>query len=151
MPSKQLKHSLVVATSLSTSPLRSTIMRAVPRRNTAPELALRRALFSCGLRFRVGASTKLPGTPDVVFPGSKVAVFVDGCFWHGCPIHGTQPRSNAAFWRAKLDRNRQRDLRVDEALLQMGWIAHRVWEHELKEDTAAVAIRIWELVRSREL
>jgi DNA mismatch endonuclease, patch repair protein len=132
----------------ATSPLRSRIMAAVQRRHTAPELRLRQALTSSGLRYRVNGRCGLPGSPDVWFPGPRVAVFVDGCFWHGCPIHGTEPKSNAAFWQAKIQRNRERDQAVDIRLEAMGWIVVRIWEHEVKSDAEAIALRIWAAVRS---
>lgn len=73
----------------------------------------------------------LPGRPDFVFPGRKVAVFVDGCFWHGCPEHGTQPKQNAEFWERKLAANRRRDRRVGRELRSRGWQVVRFWEHDL--------------------
>jgi DNA mismatch endonuclease (patch repair protein) len=79
---------------------------------------------------------------DIVFPADRLAVFLDGCFWHGCPIHATRPRANADFWSRKLDRNRDRDLATDEALLAAGWYVHRVWEHVAMDDAV-------ESIRSR--
>jgi DNA mismatch endonuclease (patch repair protein) len=130
--------------------LRSRIMASVKRCNTGPEIELRRALFSCGLRYRLRYKARLPGSPDVVFSAAKVAVFVDGCFWHACPIHGTSPKTNAEFWQSKLLRNASRDERVDRELAQMGWLPVRLWEHEVKDDLASCALKIWALVRSRE-
>ena len=102
------------------------------RRDTAPELALRRALHARGLRFRVDAP--LPGMPrrraDILFSRSKVAVFVDGCFWHCCPEHATQPVTNADWWSKKLRSNMGRDRDTDRHLDTLGWISIRVWEHE---------------------
>jgi len=129
---------------------RSAIMSSVGRRDTVPEVLLRRALHGCGLRFRLPKRRMLPGSPDVVFPGTRVAVFVDGCFWHGCAKHGTWPKTNAEFWVAKIKRNRQRDREVDAALLSQGWLPVRVWEHELKTDPTDAAQRVWAYVRSRE-
>lgn len=125
-------------------------MAAVRRRDTAPELLLRRALHSCGLRFRLDTPAGLPGSPDIRFSRARVAVFVDGCFWHGCQQHGSQPKTNAAFWSAKITRNRRRDQEVDTALEQLGWSVVRVWEHEIKQDVVSVALAIWASVRSRE-
>ena len=105
-------------------------MQATRRKNTAAELALRRALFSRGLRYRVEYA--LPGTrrtADVAFPRLKLAVFVDGCFWHGCPLHGTWPKANARWWREKIDANRRRDRDTDERLRESGWAVMRFWEH----------------------
>lgn len=73
----------------------------------------------------------LPGRPDFVFPARRLAVFVDGCFWHGCPRHGTMPKGNRSFWRAKITRNRERDREVGAELRRLGWKVLRVWEHEL--------------------
>jgi DNA mismatch endonuclease, patch repair protein len=102
------------------------------RRDTRPEVAIRSALHASGCRFRV--SYPVPDltrcTIDIAFPGRRIAVFVDGCFWHGCPEHGTRPKSNADRWTAKLEGNRARDRRVDEHLTERGWIVVRAWEHE---------------------
>ena len=85
--------------------------------------------------------SKLPGKPDFVFPNLKTAVFVDGCFWHGCPKHGTQPKTNAAFWRKKIATNKARDRRVNRRLRAKGWTVARVWEHELRRRNEAKLIR----------
>jgi DNA mismatch endonuclease (patch repair protein) len=111
---------------------------------------MRKALHSCGLRFRMDTPVGLPGSPDIRFARARVAVFVDGCFWHGCPQHGSHPKTNAAFWSAKIARNRQRDLAVDAALQRLGWSVVRVWEHEVNQDVVSVALAIWACVRSRE-
>lgn len=107
-------------------------MSTARRRDTAPELALRRELFSRGLRYRV--AFPVPGqrrrTIDVAFTRAKVAVFVDGCFWHGCPEHGTSPRANSEWWNAKLAANRTRDRDTDRMLTELGWTVVRIWEHE---------------------
>lgn len=94
---------------------------------------LRNALWAAGLRYRLKAKTRLPGSPDIVFLGSKVAVFVDGCFWHGCPLHGTYSKTHPEFWAAKIARNRGRDAEVDAGLSDMGWKVVRVWEHEIRD------------------
>jgi DNA mismatch endonuclease (patch repair protein) len=107
-------------------------MSRVRRRDTAPELELRSELHRRGLRYRIdrrplkGVSSRA----DLVFGPAKVAVYVDGCFWHSCPEHGTLPRSNEAFWQDKLARNRERDATVNELLVAAGWTVVRVWEHE---------------------
>lgn len=123
-------------------------MQRQARRDTVPELALRRALHRLGLRYRVDRAVG-PGVrrrADVVFGGAKVAVFVDGCFWHRCPQHATDPKANAQWWRDKLDRNVARDRETDATLAAQGWLVVRVWEHE---DAVAAAARIAELVRAR--
>lgn len=85
--------------------------------------------------------SKLPGKPDFVFPKLRVAVFVDGCFWHGCPKHATWPKNRAAFWKAKIEGNRSRDRRVDRALRQRGWVVLRIWEHSLTRKAEALTVR----------
>lgn len=114
-------------------------MRANRKLDSRPELRIRSALHAKGLRFRKNLLLRfaaLSVRPDVVFPRRRVAVFVDGCFWHSCPEHGTRPRFNSDYWDAKLARNVDRDRRVDEALVSNGWISVRVWEHELPEVAA---------------
>lgn len=85
--------------------------------------------------------SKLPGRPDFVFPLLRAAVFVDGCFWHGCPRHATQPKTNAAFWRDKIATNKARDRRVNRALRGRGWSVIRIWEHELRRRDEAKLVR----------
>jgi DNA mismatch endonuclease (patch repair protein) len=106
--------------------------------DTRPEIALRSALHKLGLRFRKHASPVrgLRCRADVVFRPARVAVFVDGCFWHRCPEHGTSPETNSPYWTAKLDRNVNRDRRNDQALAAAGWKVVRVWEHEQPDDAA---------------
>lgn len=123
-------------------------MRSNKGRDTAPELALRRAVHALGLRYRV-ATRPLKGvrrTADLVFAGPKVAVFLDGCFWHGCPEHHTVAATNAEFWAEKVRRTRERDAETDRLLVDAGWLPVRVWEHE-EPDVAAK--RIAHHVRSR--
>ncbi|RMB62398.1 very short patch repair endonuclease [Tessaracoccus antarcticus] len=100
-------------------------------RDTSPEMALRRVLFAQGLRFRI--QYPAPGRPrrsiDIAFPKWKLAVFVDGCFWHGCPEHGVAPKNNAEWWRAKLAKNVKRDADTTEELRSQGWRVIRFWEH----------------------
>ncbi len=108
-------------------------MQTLRQRDTAPELALRRELHKRGLRYRVDAPP-VPGLrrrADLLFTRAKVAVFVDGCFWHVCPIHSTEPKANAPFWSEKLAANVARDRDTDRRLTEAGWAVVRVWEHEL--------------------
>jgi DNA mismatch endonuclease (patch repair protein) len=109
------------------------------RTGTKPEVALRSALHRRGLRFRkdrpVDAGRRKV-RPDIVFTKARVAVFVDGCFWHGCPDHKVVPRSNRDYWVPKLRRNEERDREVDRALASAGWLVLRVWEHEDVEEAS---------------
>jgi DNA mismatch endonuclease (patch repair protein) len=119
------------------------------RSGTGPELALRRALFARGLRYRVDVAP-LPGLrrkADVVFSSAKLAVFVDGCFWHGCPEHGRRRHEvNGWYWPAKIDGNRRRDRETDQVLAAAGWRVLRVWEHELVGGAYQVAEHVRALV-----
>lgn len=108
--------------------------------DTGPELALRRALHALGCRYTLQST--LPGRPDLVFPASNLAVFVDGCFWHGCPAHSSLPVNNREMWQTKLAANKARDRRVDGELAAIGWKVIRVWEHEVRRDLPATARRI---------
>ncbi|WP_346773821.1 very short patch repair endonuclease [Cellulosimicrobium sp. SL-1] len=116
----------------SSSVVVSRRMSVAKRRDTAPEVALRRELHARGMRYRV--AYPVPGqrrrTIDVAFTRAKVAVFVDGCFWHGCPEHGMMPRSNGDWWKTKLAANQARDRDTDRLLRELGWTVVRVWEHE---------------------
>lgn len=117
------------------TPLSDDVQRRMsrqPRRDTAPEMAIRRSLHGRGARFFVDRRVivGLRRRADIVFPRWRLAVFVDGCFWHGCPQHGNRPRHNSAWWEAKLDRNRRRDEDTDRILASHGWTVLRIWEHE---------------------
>lgn len=117
-------------------------------RGTAIEYALRRELHRRGLRYRLHRRpvAGLRREADLVFPRTRVAVFVDGCFWHACPTHATWPKANAEFWRTKIERNRDRDRETDAQLAEAGWEVVRVWEHD---DPAEAAIHIERVVASR--
>ncbi|MFC5287038.1 very short patch repair endonuclease [Actinokineospora guangxiensis] len=129
----------------ATEPVRRRMSRQKSR-DTAVEMALRRALHALGLRYRVHRRpvAGVRREADVVFPGARVAVFVDGCFWHGCPEHATWPKNNAEFWRAKIEGNRARDRDTDARFAEAGWRVVRVWEHE---DPAEAAARVLAVVR----
>lgn len=120
-------------------------MRSNKHRDTKPELALRRAVHSLGLRYRVAARpiAGLRRTADLVFPRIRVAVFMDGCFWHGCPEHHSLAKTNSAYWAEKLRRNRERDEETDCLLREAGWTVIRIWEHE---DPVEAAGRVAEVV-----
>ena len=124
--------------SWASTPGRRRIMQANRSRDTTPELAIRRILHATGLRYRVAARPipELRRSADLVFRPAKVAVFVDGCFWHGCPVHGSTPRTNADYWIPKLARNIERDRETDRILAEAGWLSLRVWEHEDPEEAA---------------
>lgn len=114
-------------------------MRRNPRRDTKPELELRSELHRRGLRFRKDLPVRVPGRvvrPDVVFTRARLAVFLDGCFWHCCPQHGNVPKANGAYWQPKLERNVARDRAVDAALTDACWQVLRAWEHEQPSEVA---------------
>ncbi len=122
-------------------------MLANTRRDTSTELLVRRRLHADGLRYRVDfapLASNRRRRADIVFTRAKVAVFIDGCFWHGCPEHGTQPKTNADYWAPKLARNVERDRETTAALKAEGWRVLRFWEHE---DAATVALQVVRAVR----
>ena len=121
-----------VRPSRATSPGVRASMQANRGRDTAPELALRSAVHAMGLRYRVSTRPikALRRTADLVFPRAKVAVFLDGCFWHGCKLHHTVAVTNAEYWAEKVRRNWERDRETDRYLAEQGWAVVRVWEHE---------------------
>lgn len=129
------------------SPAVSERMSRQQTAGTAPELAVRHRLHAAGLRYRVDYPP-IPGLrrrADIVFTRKKVAIFVDGCFWHSCPDHATFPKTNAQWWADKLGRNKRRDAETNRILNEAGWIVLRFWEHE---DPEAVARSIIRVVRS---
>lgn len=115
-------------------------------RDTGPELALRRRVHARGLRYTLDAALPLPGVrrrADLLFSRARVAVFMDSCFWHACPIHATWPKANAAWWERKLRDNRRRDLDTDSLLSIAGWMSIRVWEHDdLDEAASGIAAEV---------
>jgi len=112
-------------------------MKSQRQRDTAAELALRSELHRRGLRFRVHFPLpQFRRRADIAFPRLRIAVFVDGCFWHGCPEHGTWPKQNAQWWRTKIEGNRRRDTDTDEKLRELGWTPIRLWEHDPPEPAA---------------
>lgn len=129
---------------------RSRIMRAVRRSDTGPELRLRSSLHRIGLRYRLHVRS-LPGSPDIVFPGPRVAVFVHGCYWHrhiGCKL-STTPKSNAEFWERKFRDNVARDRLAVDRLEFEGWAVIVVWQCEVQADADAIAARISSVVSHR--
>jgi DNA mismatch endonuclease, patch repair protein len=124
---------------------RSMNMAAIRSKDTKPELMLRKALHKEGLRYRVNNS--LPGRPDIVFCSKKVAVFVDGCFWHGCPKCYKEPATNQEFWKGKKEKNLSRDSEVNTKLKEKGWRVERFWEHEIYQDIDLIVAKIINMVR----
>ncbi|RAK59626.1 very short patch repair endonuclease [Phenylobacterium hankyongense] len=125
---------------------RSAVMRRVKGRDTTPEMTVRRALTGLGARYRLHRKD-LPGRPDIVMPGRRLALFVHGCFWHGhdCARGSRVPKANREYWTAKVARNRARDLAAREALAAAGWRVETLWECDLK-DAVALRARLAELL-----
>ena len=122
-------------------------MRRVRQRDTSPEMAVRKALWAEGLRYRL--HRKIEGIrPDIVFVGAKVAVFIDGCFWHGCPIHYVKPRTKSHYWDPKLLDNVERDRRQTMLLEDAGWRVLRLWEHQVKTDLDQVVRSVRKALRA---
>lgn len=125
-------------------------MSRIKGTDTKPEVSLRKTLWSLGVRYRLG--TRIGRLrPDLVFKKSMLAIYVDGCFWHGCPAHYTPPRSRAGFWSAKLRANVLRDIEQTERLRQLGWRVLRLWEHEVVADPLGAADRIKSLLSDKRL
>ena len=130
-------------------PTRSYNMSRIRSRDTKPEVKLRKLLWLCGLRgYRL--HSKLPGKPDIVFSRAKVAIFIDGCFWHGCPHcgDGRAPSSNTIYWTEKRRRNQERDARRTGELEAMGWKVLRLWEHEVMKEAEESVARVEKLLVS---
>jgi DNA mismatch endonuclease (patch repair protein) len=119
-------------------------MQANRGRDTAPEMTVRRALHAKGLRYRV--QYRLPymrrRSIDIAFPRHRIAIFIDGCFWHGCSEHYVSPISNANFWADKIQNNKNRDQATDRLLRENGWIVRRFWEHDALEDTVEKVVSL---------
>lgn len=123
-------------------------MKSVRRTGTKAELLLQQALDSMGFKYKVNASV-IPNSTrkaDIIFLKEKIVVFVDGCFWHGCPLHGTKAKANAEFWYLKIKANKRRDKDTNRKLEKEGWLVIRVWEHEDPKEAAA---KIADLVREK--
>lgn len=135
---------------------RSRMMSGIRGKNTRPEILLRRALTAVGVRYRIHPRN-VPGRPDVAFTGARLAVLVQGCFWHGCPKHYRAPATRNQFWAAKLAANRARDDRVKRELRKQGWRSLWLWEHQVMHDPTRCADRVLTLraqilaVRERRL
>jgi len=143
-----MTYTLPPAMSWASTPAVESSMRANRRRDTGPEMAVRSRLHRMGFRYRVDARPipSVARRADIVFRPQRVAVFVDGCFWHQCPTHGSMPARNQDYWKPKLDRNFERDRQTDEFLASIGWTVLRIWEHE---DPDVAVGRIALIVRQR--
>ncbi|MDH7577160.1 MAG: very short patch repair endonuclease [Bacillota bacterium] len=128
---------------------RSEIMSKIHSKNTKPEIALRKALYHAGLRgYRI--YYKLPGKPDMAYIKAKVAIFVDGCFWHGCPVcNRYRTNEKDEFWRNKIARNKERDKQIDAKLTELGWTVIRIWEHDIKKHLEDCVRRIRKAVEDK--
>lgn len=131
-----------------TPEMRSYNMSRIRGADTKPEMLLRKALWAAGYRYRL--KVKLPGKPDLVFISKKIAIFVDGCYWHGCPKHASKPKTNVLFWEEKLDGNIERDKRVNRDLVDRGWKVLRLWEHEIKNDLPGCVDKIAKVYRGAD-
>jgi DNA mismatch endonuclease (patch repair protein) len=141
------------AESWATTPAIRRTMQGCRGRDTSSELSLRSAVHRLGLRYVVDVRP-LPGIrrkADLVFPRLRLAVFMDGCFWHGCPMHYTAPVAHAEFWNTKLDMNRLRDSETDQLLAAAGWTVLRVWEHQDSAGAAALVREVLEELRARRV
>lgn len=139
--------------SWASSAARRRNMQAIRSRDTKPERVLRRLLHAQGLRYRVAAKP-LPGlrrTADIVFGPTKVAVFIDGCYWHGCPEHYVPPKTNPGYWSGKVAGNMARDRDTDQRLSEAGWTVMRFWEHESPDECASAVLRVVNNRRKRLL
>ncbi len=128
--------------------VRSGIMRKIKCSNTKIDVAFRRALQRCGLRYRINVAS-LPGKPDIVFPSSMLALLVDSCFFHGCQAHLRTPKPNQEYWYGKIHRDMLRDMKVKILLDELGWTVLRIWEHELKRALDDCADRVETAPRNR--
>lgn len=133
------------------SPEASRRMAKVRQTGTGAEIALRRDLYRRGLRYRVDFEVlkKPRRVADIAFPGLMIAIFVDGCFWHGCPEHATWPKQNSDFWRQKIETNRARDIDTNERLRNIGWTVLRFWEHEQPTEAADIVVQTVAMGRSK--
>ncbi len=123
---------------------RSDLMKTVHGKNTKPELLLRKQLYAAGFRYRIHYGTE---QIDIAFPSKRLAIFVDGCFWHMCPKHRSYPKSNVEYWIPKLKRNVERDREKNNRLKKVGWRVLRFWEHEVERDLTKCIGRIREAIK----
>ena len=136
-------------TDVLTEEQRKLNMSRIRGKNTSPEIRFRKLLYASGVRgYRLHPD--LPGKPDIAFPRRKLAVFIDGCFWHKCPIHFKEPETRKEFWMKKIQSNVERDRRVNQELQDKGWRVVRVWEHEIRKEPAAAVQRLIALLSDGE-
>jgi DNA mismatch endonuclease, patch repair protein len=129
---------------------RSYNMSQIRNRNTKPELLLRKNLWAKGYRgYRI--NSKIVGKPDIVFNKYKIAIFIDGCFWHKCPKCYKNPKSNKKFWKNKIDGNVKRDIIVNKELKKMGWKVIRIWEHQIENNAQKITDRICKVLNINEI
>ncbi len=124
---------------------RSYCMSQVKNRNTKPEVSVRKLLWQKGFRYRIEYG--LRGKPDIVFPANNIAIFIDGCFWHHCPMHYKTPETNTKFWKNKILQNKKRDYKNNIQLRKAGWTVLRIWEHEVKKNPIKVVNKIINLLK----
>lgn len=122
-------------------------MSRIRGRDTKAEMVVRKMLWTLGYRYRLRSN--LPGKPDIYFASKKATVFVDGCFWHLCPLHFTMPKTNTEFWRKKITGNRKRDKKVSVKLRKLGFKVIRIWEHEVRESPIETIERIVKALEGR--
>ncbi|MDE0518092.1 MAG: very short patch repair endonuclease [Bdellovibrionales bacterium] len=115
-------------------------MSQIKSKNTKPEIAIRKLIWKKGYRYRIGHG--LMGKPDMVFPFYGIAVFIDGCFWHGCSKNCRMPSSNVRYWKQKISGNKKRDKRINRQLKKEGWKVIRIWEHDIKKNPKKMATKI---------
>lgn len=126
----------------------SKVMSSIKSVNSKPELLLRKNLFNMGLRGYRKNYKELPGKPDIVYTKQKLAIFINGCYWHGCEICGwSPPKHNTEFWIDKINKNRQRDIAKKEKLESLGYTVMTVWEHEIKKNIKEVLFKIYNALR----
>lgn len=124
---------------------RSRIMSSIKGKDTKPELQIRKAIWALGKRYRIHDKTVF-GTPDISSRSKKVAVFIDGCFWHGCSRCYTEPKTNTEFWREKISRNKERRKNVKTELKKKNWKILQFWEHQVKQDSERISLKIAEVL-----
>lgn len=122
---------------------RSDVMRAVKSKNTKIEQKVCKEIWKKGIRFRKNVKD-LKGNPDISIKKYKIVIFIDSCFWHGCPLHGRIPKSNVCFWKDKIAKNIKRDAEINEYYYEQGWNIYRIWEHELNSKNFNKTMRLLE-------